>query len=325
MLINLRINYGSMIVMVAFLSIPLNSFTAESAKNPKLPEGRGLATRYPGDKGIKSDKAVVFAENFEGFKGEKFTLADKGGWDHFYNDLEITRDKKNVNTGNQALQITHIVVPRAVGAVKEVAGYDTLFVRFYMKFHPQFPGTHHAGMYIRGGLPGGLLDNPTGTRPKGTDHFNAALDHLFPQHGASPDENNTPPGWIYNYCYHMDQKDIYGDIILPSGNLNGTNKLGEDFVPLQNINPERNRWYCYEIMIQCNTPGSSDGRVAIWLDGVLLADHPNLRFRTVEEVKARYVTISTYTSRKEENNILWYDDIVVATKYIGPIRGKNKR
>jgi hypothetical protein len=76
-------------------------------------------------------------------------------------------------------------------------------------------------------------------------------------------------------------------------------------------------------MIQCNEPGLRNGCVAIWLDGVLLADHPNLRFRTVESVKAWYVTLSTYTSKKEENNILWYDDIVVATKYIGPIAGKN--
>jgi hypothetical protein len=66
--------------------------------------------------------------------------------------------------GRQALEVTHRHVPRAHGAVKEVAGYDTLFLRFYMKFHPEFPGVHHAGMYIRGGQPGALLDNPTGTQ-----------------------------------------------------------------------------------------------------------------------------------------------------------------
>ena len=30
-----------------------------------LPEGPGLAARYPGDKGIEGDEAVVFVENFE--------------------------------------------------------------------------------------------------------------------------------------------------------------------------------------------------------------------------------------------------------------------
>jgi hypothetical protein len=72
-------------------------------------------------------------------------------------------------------------------------------------------------------------------------------------------------------------------------------------------------------MVQCNTPGKRDGRVAIWVDGVLLCDHPNLRFRTVKEVKSRFITLSTYTSRKLDNATMWYDDIVAAKKYIGPI------
>lgn len=322
-----NIIFGTLIVTIAFFTFHSSILEADPGQKSKppgtLPEGPGLAARYPGDNGISRDPAVIFNENFEGFKGNSISVTERGGWDNFYGNLVITRTEENVNTGRQALQVTHKQVPKAHGAVKEVAGYDTLFVRFYMKFHPQFPGCHHAGMYIRGGQPGALLDNPTGTRPTGEDHFNAALDHLFPTHGASPAENNVPPGWTYNYCYHMDQEDIYGDILLPSGTLNGSDLLGPDFVPGTNRNPDRNRWYCFEIMIQCNEPGLRNGRVAIWLDGVLLADHPNLRFRTVESVKARYVTLSTYTSRKEENNILWYDDIVVAIKYIGPIAGKN--
>jgi hypothetical protein len=180
-------------------------------------------------------------------------------------------------------------------------------------------------MYIRGGQPGALKDNPTGTRPTGQDHFNASVDHLFPTHGASPGENKTPPGWTYNYCYHMDQVDRYGDILLSSGTLNGSDLLGPYFVPRSNKLPQRDRWYCYEIMIQCNNPGSRSGRVGIWLDGILVADHPNLRFRTTGSLKARYVTLSTYTSWIESNQVIWYDDIVVSTQYIGPITEKGKR
>lgn len=302
-------------------SAVLLSFSFQPPEKLKpLPEGHGIASRYKMDKGISKDPDVVFHEDFESYKGDKITREEMGDWDNFYNDLVITRDRQNVNSGKQSVQITHVVFPRAIGAVKEVSGYDTLFLRFYLKFHPQFPGTHHAGMYIRGGLPGDLLANPTGTRPQGNDHFCATVDHLFPTHGASPKENNTPPGWIYNYCYHMDQKDIYGDILLPSGSLNGIEGLlGPSFVSRPNKNPELNRWYCYEIMVQCNTPGKRDGRVAIWVDGVLLCDHPNLRFRTVKEVKSRFITLSTYTSRKLDNATMWYDDIVAAKKYIGPI------
>ena len=317
-----RIYSAGMLLTIFCLFISLNVFATEPQEKTRLPEGYGLAAQYPGDEGISADKAVPFSENFEEFKGERFTRDEMGEWDQFYHDLLITRDKENVHSGSQALMIIHNEAPRTHGAVKEVSGYDTLFVRFYMKFHPEFPATHHAGMYLRGGQKGALPDNPTGTKPSGTNHFMVTLDHLFPGHGASPGENDTPPGWIYNYCYHMDQKGIYGDILLPTGNQHGSHSLGEEFISRPNKNPERSRWYCYELMVICNTPGRHNGRVAIWLDGELLTEQPNLCFRTAESLKVRFVTLSSYTSRKADNNIMWYDDIVVAKKYIGPMAGK---
>ena len=38
---------------------------AGQTHSPKLPQGYGLSSRYPGDIGIESDPAVLFAENFE--------------------------------------------------------------------------------------------------------------------------------------------------------------------------------------------------------------------------------------------------------------------
>jgi hypothetical protein len=316
------IRVHKMILCYAHAIINLAVGAQEPFANTLLPDGFGLAAKYPGDIGISGDTAVVFHENLEEFIGESFTSGEMGKWDHYYHNLVITHEKENVHSGNKALQIIHNEVPGAHGAVKEVSGYDTLFLRFYMKFHPDFPATHHAGMYIRGGQKGALFDNPTGTKPAGTDHFSVTIDHLFPGHGASPEENNTPPGWIYNYCYHMDQKDVYGDILLPTGNQSGSHSLGEGFIPRANINPDRNRWYCYELMVICNTPGKHNGRVAIWLDGKLLTEQPNLSFRTVDSLKSRFITLSTYASRKADYNCMWYDDIVVAREYIGPMADK---
>ncbi len=38
-------------------------------------------------------------------------------------------------------------------------------------------------------------------------------------------------------------------------------------------------------MLQANTPGQRDGRIAIWLDGMLVADFPGLRLRDVASLK----------------------------------------
>jgi len=54
-------------------------------------------------------------------------------------------------------------------------------------------------------------------------------------------------------------------------------------------------WVCTEIMVQLNTPGVRDGRVAVWQDGSLIADWST------------------------QQNDQWYDNLVLATSYIGPI------
>lgn len=287
------------------------------ALNP-LPWGAGLAASYVNDSGIADNPAVLFAEDFEGFSGSTISWSDIGAFDNVYGTLSITRDVAEVHEGAQSVEITHTGTGTH-GADKELAGHDTLFVRYYIKFGPAFPGVHHAGMGVRGGPEGALFTNPTGTRPNGTNHFMCYFDHLSPLHSWGPPDNTTPPGYAYNYCYHMDQSSNYGDNILPSGLLNNTYPFSDDFVPRPNVVPELDRWTCCEIMVQCNTLDSANGRVALWIDGELVADHPGLRFRSVDAITSRFVSLSTYASEERPGRTLWYDDIVVATAYVGPM------
>jgi hypothetical protein len=74
-------------------------------------------------------------------------------------------------------------------------------------------------------------------------------------------------------------------------------------------------------MVQVNTPGRRDGRVAFWVDGALTGDFPNLRLRSVPTLKVNQVVLGPYSSRKHANKIMWYDNVVVATSYIGPQTG----
>jgi hypothetical protein len=193
-----------------------------------------------------------------------------------------------------------------------------------MKYHAQFPGVHHSGASVRGGKTGELFSNPTGTVPLGTNHFLAMYDHLSPLHGWNPPANTTPPGWGYDYCYHMDQGSSYGDVLLSSGDLNGNYPFSPDFIPRPNVTPARDRWTCFELMVEANTLGQADGRVGLWMDGTLIADHPGLRFRTIAELKARYITpVAVYASEVRPNQTMWYDDVVIATQYIGPMAGSS--
>ena len=44
-----------------------------------------------------------------------------------------------------------------------------------------------------------------------------------------------------------------------------------DFKPMPNFLPQRDRWYCYELMVKANTIGKNDGEVKYWIDGKLVS------------------------------------------------------
>jgi hypothetical protein len=287
----------------------------------KLPEGHGIAAKYPEDQGIKEDPAVVLADGFEDIEDDVMatsTQAQKGKkWDNAWGTVRITREPKNVHGGRQAVEITH-EEPRSHGAEKHFGdGFDTLHVRYYMKYAKEYPGCHHTGMAILGGAPGVTVGSSTGVRPDGSNHFTALIDTVPPWTEWAP----PPPGYMNIYCYHMDQGRKWGDLFFPTGEVyppENRGIFGEEFVARPNVNVERGRWYCYELMVQANTPGKRDGRIAFWVDGKLAGDFPNLRLRSVEVLKANQVIIVAYSSSRHDNVTLWYDDVVVATSYIGP-------
>jgi hypothetical protein len=73
-------------------------------------------------------------------------------------------------------------------------------------------------------------------------------------------------------------------------------------------------------MIKANTIGSRDGRIACWLDGVLIADFTNLRLRDVDSLKINRFNLSLHAgSNTSRETWKWYDNVVAAKSYIGPV------
>jgi hypothetical protein len=83
---------------------------------------------------------------------------------------------------------------------------------------------------------------------------------------------------------------------------------------------ELGRWYEYEIMLKANTAGERDGRVILWLDGEVIADFQNLRFRDTDELTMNRVGLSLHAGTDQgPDTYKWYDNGVSATSYIGPM------
>jgi len=72
-------------------------------------------------------------------------------------------------------------------------------------------------------------------------------------------------------------------------------------------------------MVKANTPGLRDGRIAVWVNGALVADFLNLRLRDTTDLTIERMSLGLHAGSSPRLNKKWYDNLVVATSYIGPI------
>jgi hypothetical protein len=282
-----------------------------------LPQGNsGIAARYPGDVGIGSDPAVIFADDFESYSSAA-NLTSR--WNDAYHtaNFRIATESGRFFSGRKALELT---VPQqstevSNAAVKYVSPTrDVLFLRYYAKFDKGFNvlGSSHNGSSIQAkyccpGVP--------------ADGYNKFVVNYEAWRGGTATAN---PGKLNIYVYHPEQRDVWGDHFFPTGIVLPFSSVpfdfGTEFVSRPDVIPELDRWYCYEVMVKTNTPGQRDGRIALWLDGKVIADFPNLRLRDTNELKIDRFNISLHV----RSNTLavakkWYDNVVAATSYIGPM------
>ena len=89
----------------------------------------------------------------------------------------------------------------------------------------------------------------------------------------------------------------------------------------------RDRWICVEFMRKHNTPGRPDGEQAFWIDGVLQGHWKGINWRKTGQLKANALTLESYiTDRWTKNpmNVVFFDNVVIARSYIGPVAKPNR-
>jgi hypothetical protein len=88
-------------------------------------------------------------------------------------------------------------------------------------------------------------------------------------------------GRIIAYIYHPDQKGDFGDVF----------PFKENGVETR-VKP--GTWYRLKMFVQMNTPGKHDGVVKAWMDGKLVFEKSNFRFRETETLKADQICFHTF-------------------------------
>ena len=294
-----------------FLAVAWTSFSAEPeapvnlAGKKELPSGKGLAAAFPADAGIGKNPDVIFADDFEtGKMGERWEETGNK------NDKVLSFAGTGASeTGKRCVRVeAHLKDDTGGGFTRWFEPADTVFIRFYTKFAADCDYIHHfvtlrANKGSRGGDKWSGFGG-AGLKPDGTDRFSTAIEP-WGNWGRNP-----PPGrWnFYSYWHEM------------TASKDGK-YWGNSFPVPEAPAIQRGRWICAEFMLKHNTPGKPDGEQAFWIDGSLQGHWKGINWRKTDGLKANALTLESYVTdswTKKPVNVVFFDNVVIAKKYIGP-------
>ncbi|MDD5290787.1 MAG: hypothetical protein PHZ04_01595 [Patescibacteria group bacterium] len=259
-----------------------------------------LPKKIPADF-IRSD-AVLFYNGFEqaplGYY-EKWRLAWDWGDSVYIKDgvaggrTTIVQDKdKNRGKVLCVLYPEGTFGPKENGAqwlLKLGAQYEELYCSYWVKFPYGFE-------FVKGGKLPGLVGgeaNTGGQKPNGKDGWSARI--MWQKGGA-----------IRQYVYHVAQKDpLYGD-------GRPWQEEGENCLFTQG------QWHHVENYVKMNTLGKSNGVIISWLDGRLVMDEEDFRFRDIPEIGIDAFYFSTFFGGADETwaaakrEYIYFDDFVIS-------------
>jgi len=298
----------------------------EPARPGKKKAPPPIAAKYPGDAGIARDPEVVFAEGFE--TGPVGALEKR--WESVKNPagMSLSADVPPGSAGKKSLLMTH-VGGKGTGAHlyrRLLPGYEKLHVRFYVKFDPKSGPIHHF-VHVGGYNPATRWpQGGAGNRPAGNERFSTGVE----PYGKA---------WRWDfYSYWMEMRAC------------PTEKFwGHDFINDRKLSVKKGRWQCLELMMKMNSPVSErNGEQALWIDGQLwkkdgqtvshlgkgfprgkwvwdsflpdAKDKPfeGFRWRKDEKLKLNFLWMLLYITKAPKGHVskVWFDDIVVARRYI---------
>jgi hypothetical protein len=268
----------------------------------------GLAKDFAHDVGIEKHPDVVFATGFE----SPVWITE---WNHFdsRSTAEVIAEdapRRFEPFAGRALRV-RLVKGQNLGldlrylfAKGGKAEPEEIYFRYYLRFADDW------NPYADGGKMPGIAGtyNRAGWGMRKTDGYNGwSVRGGF---AARPSADKSVAGMtaLGSYSYHANtgnSGDYWGWNEGPSGLL------------------ENNRWYAVEQYVKLNNPGVRDGVVRAWIDGRQVLEKTTILFRHTRDLKIENVWMNIYhggTTTSPLDMALYIDNVVIARRYIGPIK-----
>lgn len=312
----------------------------------------GLASLYPGDQGIERDPRVLFVENFE--HPSLDVLAKRWETVGGRHTLSFHHDRPANSSGKQSLLIDREKgqagqLYRRLKNSKGGWGHDRVFARYYVKFDRDCGEIHHFGTAIGGNHPATPWPSVrAGVRPDGAKTFWSGIEPFgsswtwdyytyWCEMRGSPPRGQT---WGNTFIRDPKLKVEKGKWICIEqmiqmndvGDSNGEQALWIDGKRISHLGKgfPKGVWIFDKFNpgkggagIRWNEDKGAREEFSVPKEG---APFEGFRWRTVKELNVNYVWLYVYTSKPDGHRIkVWFDDVVVATEYIGPLaKGKEQ-
>jgi hypothetical protein len=267
----------------------------------------GISGSYLNDEGIGSDPDVVFFTSFESDSWQS-------EWSSVGGELQIVSSDAALQFSPHQGKALRAMIPEGGHtamsltykfADKTGSEPEEIYFRYYVRlaeswnqtvFSGKMPGV--SGTYGVAGWGGRKSDGYNGWSARGTYGLTIPANNPLGQ--------TTPMGF---YCYHADMPSTYGDVWYWTEGY-------ESYL-------YKNRWYSIEQYVRMNTPGQHNGVLRTWVDGHFVFEKSDIRFRLTDALKIEQIWMNIYhggTADSPYDQHAYIDNVVVARRYIGPMR-----
>ncbi|NNE01222.1 MAG: hypothetical protein HKN47_28235 [Pirellulaceae bacterium] len=304
----------------------------------------GIAARYVSDSGIENDAAVIFAENFE----QPTIAAIEKRWETVRGAerMSLSDDVPIGSSGKQSLLLSQLAQHGTGGDLYRRLGdgHQQVYTRMYVKFADDCEPVHHFGTCVGGNNPATRWPSVRAGQPTqsdksfwiGVEPFGKSWQWDYYAYWC--DMRGSPPRgqtWGNSFIHDDTLKVKKGKWtcvelmvkVNDIGDTNGELALWIDGEQVSHLGKgfPRGKWTFDKFL-----PGQ-EGSAIRWNQDK--GDRENFqtapggdpfegfRFRTVESLNVNFVWLYLYITKGTPGhaNRVWYDDVVVATQYIGPL------
>lgn len=297
------------------------------------PPPAGLASGFPGDRGIGSHPEVILADDFESWTDEG-TRPPPGTWEvlrgrsgHARVIPAVTHPPGGVGAAGHVLEIAcwkNGEATQVAGLAFKLGdydhpgegrgpGYEEVFLRFYARFDEDYRVVSNHGINLGGR---DVARPDAGWVGQAGIHDPSELGYFFSGLQPYGIDGDRRLEWGF-YSYHLDKPDQWG----------------HEYWPQRAITIRVGTWHCVERRMRLNSvdparrdPALADGVEELWVDGVPSIRRTDLRFRRVPHLRITRLNLETFyfglPARYDRAHPIkiHIDHVVLARRYIGPLR-----